>query len=73
VFWLFLRWLWPQRPETLVLIQSATVDRWHREGVRRSQTFISPVMFADADDKAVVIGTPACREMHLGPSSPSRL
>jgi len=30
--WLFLRWLWPQWQEALVLIQPATVDRWHREG-----------------------------------------
>jgi hypothetical protein len=35
LFWLFLRWLWPRWREALVLIQPATVDRWHREGVRR--------------------------------------
>ena len=35
LFWLFLRWLWPRWREALVLVQPATVDRWHREGVRR--------------------------------------
>src|SRR5438874_1982325 len=35
LLWLFLRWLWPQWRDALVLIQPATVDRWHREGVRR--------------------------------------
>ena len=35
LLWLFLRWLWPRWREALVLIQPATVDRWHREGVRR--------------------------------------
>jgi hypothetical protein len=35
LFWLLLRWLWPGWPEALVLIQPATVDRWHREGLRR--------------------------------------
>ena len=35
LFWLFLRWLWPRWREALVLIQPATVDRWHREGVRQ--------------------------------------
>jgi hypothetical protein len=34
LFWLFLRWFWPRWREALVLIQPATVDRWHREGVR---------------------------------------
>jgi hypothetical protein len=35
LFWLLLRWLWPRWREALVLIQPATVDRWHRKGVRR--------------------------------------
>jgi hypothetical protein len=35
LFWLFLRWFWPRWREALVLIQPATVDRWHREGIRR--------------------------------------
>src|SRR5262245_46037310 len=35
LFWLFLRWSWPRWREALLLIQPATVDRWHREGVRR--------------------------------------
>src|SRR5262245_35050257 len=35
LLWLFLRWLWPRWREALVLAQPATVDRWHREGVRR--------------------------------------
>src|SRR5262245_64850307 len=35
LFWLLLRWLWPGWREPLVLIQPATVDRWHREGFRR--------------------------------------
>src|SRR5713101_3081487 len=36
LFWLFLRWFWPRWREALVLIQPATVDRWHREGIRGS-------------------------------------
>jgi len=35
LLWLFLRWLWPGWREALMLIQPATVDRWHREGVRQ--------------------------------------
>jgi hypothetical protein len=35
LLWLFLAWFWPRWRETLVLIQPTTVDRWHREGVRR--------------------------------------
>src|SRR5262245_50419395 len=35
LLWLILRWLWPRWKEALLLIQPATVDRWHREGVRR--------------------------------------
>jgi len=35
LFWLFLRWLWPGWREALVLIQPATVERWHRKGVRQ--------------------------------------
>src|SRR6516165_4416579 len=35
LFWLVLRWVWPRRREALVLVQPATVDRWHREGFRR--------------------------------------
>ena len=35
LFWLFLRSFWPRWREALVLIQPATIDRWHREGVRR--------------------------------------
>ena len=35
LLWLFLRWYWPRWREALVLIQPATVDRWHREGIRR--------------------------------------
>jgi hypothetical protein len=35
LFWLFLRWLWPRWREALMLIQPATVDRWHREGLHR--------------------------------------
>ena len=34
LFWLFLRWFWPRWREALVLIQPATIDRWHRDGVR---------------------------------------
>jgi Homeodomain-like domain len=36
LFWLFLRWWWLGWREALVLIQPATVDRWHRRGVRPS-------------------------------------
>src|SRR5205809_7882216 len=35
LLWLFLRWLWPRWREALVLVHPATVDRWHREGLRR--------------------------------------
>src|SRR5438093_12713712 len=35
LLWLFLRWLWPRWREALVVVQPATVDRWHREGLRR--------------------------------------
>ena len=35
LLWLLLRWLWPRWREALVLVQPATVDRWHREGVLR--------------------------------------
>jgi homeodomain-containing protein len=35
LFWLFLRWLWPRWRDALVLIKPATVDRWHREGIRQ--------------------------------------
>src|SRR5262245_21730828 len=35
LLWLLLRWLWPRWHEALVLLQPATVDRWHREGARR--------------------------------------
>src|SRR6516225_2283466 len=34
LFWLCLRRAWPRWREALVLVQSATVDRWHREGFR---------------------------------------
>jgi hypothetical protein len=35
LLWLLLRWLWPRWRQALVLVQPATVDRWHREGFRR--------------------------------------
>jgi hypothetical protein len=35
LFWLFLRWFLLRWREALVLIQPITIDRWHREGVRR--------------------------------------
>ena len=35
LFWLLLRRLWPRWREALLLIQPASVDRWHPEGVRR--------------------------------------
>src|SRR3989442_10644245 len=35
LLWLFLRWLWPRWREALVLVQPATVDRWHRDGLAR--------------------------------------
>ena len=34
LFWLCLRRWWPQWREALVLVQPATVARWHREGLR---------------------------------------
>jgi len=34
LFWLCLRRAWPRWREALVLVQPATVDRWHREGFR---------------------------------------
>ena len=33
--WVCLRWLWNGWREALVLVQPATVVRWHREGFRR--------------------------------------
>jgi len=35
LLWRLLRWLWPRWREALVLVQPATVDRWHRAGLRR--------------------------------------
>jgi hypothetical protein len=35
LLWLLLRWLWPRWREALMLVQPATVDRWHRAGLRR--------------------------------------
>jgi hypothetical protein len=35
LLWLCLRWLWPRWREALVLVQPATVGRWHRDGLRR--------------------------------------
>jgi hypothetical protein len=35
VLWLFLRWWWPRWREALVLVQPATVARWHRDGRSR--------------------------------------
>jgi hypothetical protein len=35
LFWLLLRWLWPRWREALVLVQPATIDRWHRDGFRQ--------------------------------------
>jgi len=35
LLWLLLRRCWPQWREALVLVQPATVDRWHRQGFRR--------------------------------------
>src|SRR5262245_42184230 len=35
LLWLFLCWFWPRWREALMLIRPATVDRWHREGIRR--------------------------------------
>ena len=34
LFWLCLRRWWPRWREALVLVQPATVARWHREGLR---------------------------------------
>jgi len=34
LLWMFLRWWWPRWREALVLVQPATVARWHREGFR---------------------------------------
>src|SRR5713101_2768473 len=34
LLWLCLRRLWPRWREVLVLVQPATVARWHREGFR---------------------------------------
>ena len=35
LLWLVLRQLWPRWRDALVLVQPATVDRWHREGFHR--------------------------------------
>ena len=34
LLWLFSRSLWPQWKDALLLVQPATVDRWHRESVQ---------------------------------------
>ena len=34
VFWVWLSKLWPNRKSALVLVQSATVIRWHRQGFK---------------------------------------
>jgi hypothetical protein len=34
LFWMCLRGLWPRWRDALVLVQPATVARWHREGLR---------------------------------------
>ncbi len=35
LLWLILRRLWPRWRQARVLVQPATIDRWHREGFRR--------------------------------------
>jgi Homeodomain-like domain len=35
LLWLVLRRWWPQWRDALVLVQPATVDRWHRDGLHR--------------------------------------
>jgi hypothetical protein len=35
LLWLVLRRLWPRWRDALVLVQPATVDRWHRDGLHR--------------------------------------
>jgi putative transposase len=35
VLWLILRRVWPRWRDALVLVQPATIDRWHREGFHR--------------------------------------
>jgi Homeodomain-like domain len=35
LLWLVLRQLWPRWRDALVLVQPATVDRWHRDGFHR--------------------------------------
>src|SRR5712691_10125710 len=35
LLWLILRRVWPRWRDVLVLVQPATVDRWHREGFYR--------------------------------------
>src|SRR5262245_19457367 len=35
LLWLILRRMWPRRREALVLVQPATVDRWHRDWLDR--------------------------------------
>jgi len=35
LLWLILRRMWPRWRDALVLVQPATVDRWHREGFYR--------------------------------------
>jgi hypothetical protein len=34
LLWVCLRWLWPRWRDALVLVQPATVARWHRQGFR---------------------------------------
>jgi hypothetical protein len=33
--WLIFRWMWPRWTDALLLVQPATVDRWHRDGFHR--------------------------------------
>src|SRR5437899_2430630 len=35
LLWLILRAMWPRWRDALLLVQPATVDRWHRDGFHR--------------------------------------
>ena len=69
LLWVCLRRFWPRWRETLMLVQAATVARWHREGFRGCNlAFASTVTasFATSDDDVDALVRP-CR-----PVPPSR-
>ena len=50
LLWLFLRRVWPRWRDALVLVQPATVDRWHRDRLIRRGGAVRDVL----DDHASI-------------------